>query len=46
MRISFNLNGTNVQIEAVANERLVYVLRREFGLFSLKSSCLNGQCGS
>lgn len=46
MRISFNLNGTRVQIEATPNERLLYVLRREFGLKSLKASCQNGQCGS
>ena len=46
MRISFTLNGTAIQIEAAANERLLHVLRREFSLFSLKSSCLNGQCGS
>lgn len=46
MKISFNLNGTNVQIDTSANERLLHVLRREFGLKSLKASCLNGQCGS
>lgn len=46
MKVNFKLNGTAVQIEALANERLLYVLRREFGLFGLKSSCLKGQCGA
>ena len=46
MKISFNLNKTAVQIDAPANERLLSVLRREFNLLSLKSSCLSGQCGS
>ncbi len=46
MRVNFKLNKTPVQIEAVANEKLVHVLRREFGLMSLKSSCHKGQCGA
>nr|WP_303933598.1 2Fe-2S iron-sulfur cluster-binding protein [Treponema denticola] len=46
MKINFNLNKTAVQIDAPANERLLSVLRREFNLLSLKSSCLSGQCGS
>ena len=46
MKINFNLNKTSVQIEAPANERLLSVLRREFNLLSLKSSCLSGQCGA
>ncbi len=45
MRISFNLNGTAVQISALANERLSIVLRREFDLKSIKASCLDGLSG-
>lgn len=46
MKISFNLNGADVNIDTIPNERLLHVLRREFSLTGLKPSCLNGQCGS
>ncbi len=46
MRINFNLNGTDVEISALANERLSHVLRKEFALTSIKLSCLDGQSGS
>ncbi len=46
MRVNFNLNGTNVEISASANERLSAVLRREFGLNSIKVACMDGVSGS
>ncbi len=46
MRIQFRLNNTPVQFEAPANERLISVLRREFGLLSMKKSCMQGICSS
>ncbi len=45
MRVNFNLNGTNVQISATANERLSTVLRRDFALTSIKTSCSDGISG-
>lgn len=46
MKISFNLNGKDVQVEALANERLVNILRKNFNLLNVKTSCLKGQCGA
>ncbi len=45
MRINFNLNGTDVEISALPNERLSHVLRKEFALSSIKLSCFDGQSG-
>ncbi|PIE98739.1 MAG: (2Fe-2S)-binding protein [Treponema sp.] len=46
MRITFILNKTKVQIESEPNERLITVLRREFGLTSVKNSDYYGLTGS
>ena len=46
MRIASNLNETKIQIEVEPNERLLNVLRREFGLLMAKKGCLRGQCGA
>lgn len=46
MRVHFRLNALPVEIEAEADERLVNVLRREFGLQSMKKNCMQGICGS
>jgi len=40
MRIRFNLNNQAVEIETDADERLSDVLRRDFGLLSVKKSCM------
>jgi len=46
MKIRFRLNNEPVEIEAAANERLGGVLRRDFGLRSIKKGCTQGICGS
>lgn len=46
MRIQFHLNNQAVEIEADADERLSDVLRRDFGLLSVRKSCMQGTCGS
>ena len=46
MRIQFHLNNQTVEIEADADERLSDVLRRDFGLLSVRKSCMQGTCGS
>ncbi len=46
MRINFKLNGTDVEISALPNERLSHVLHKEFALSSIKLSCLDGQSGA
>ena len=46
MKIRFYLNNEAVEIEADADERLADVLRRDFGLLSVRKSCMEGTCGS
>ena len=46
MRIRFNLNNQAVEIEADADERLSDVLRRDFGLLSVKKSRTQESYGS
>ena len=45
-KISFNLNGKPVSIEADAAEILVDTLRERFGLTGTKKSCGTGDCGA
>ena len=46
MTISFILNGEDVIIKSEASERLIDILRGQFGLLGSKSGCLTGQCGA
>ena len=46
MRIRFYLNNEAVEIEADADERLSDVLRRDFGLLSMRKSCMQETYGS
>ena len=46
MRIRFQLNNTAIEIDAEADERLANVLRRDFGLLSIKQNCAQGVCGA
>ena len=46
MIIPFELNGKTVYIDSNPGERLVHILRRRFGLLSMKEGCLSGRCGS
>lgn len=44
--IQFILNGQEVASHAKANERLLDVLRDEFGLTGVKCGCKEGECGA
>ena len=46
MKIRFHLNNEAVEIEADADERLSDILRRDFGILSVRKSCMQGTCGS
>ena len=46
MKIRFHLNNEVVKIEADADERLSDVLRRNFGLLSVRKSCIQETYGS
>ena len=45
MKITFELNGEEVECEARENETLLNLLRIEFGVTSVKKGCENGECG-
>ena len=45
MTIGFILNGEDVEVQCEANERLIEILRANFGLYGAKTGCLNGKCG-
>jgi len=46
MIVKFTLNGNTVFIDANPGERLVYILRRRYGLLGSREGCLSGRCGS
>ncbi len=46
MRVSFELNGAPVEVEARPDENLLTVLRRELGVLSVRETCGIGVCGS
>jgi len=46
VKISFTLNGSPAQAEARADEMLLEVLRRGFGLASVRDTCGVGVCGA
>ena len=46
MNIRFRLNNEAVEIEAEGNDRIVDVLRRDFGILSVKKGGMQGLCGS
>lgn len=45
MRITFTLNGKQVQVDSPPYIRLIHLLRDEFGLGGTKEGCLQGHCG-
>ncbi len=45
MKISFNVNGEAVEVEARSDEMLLDVLRRELDLTSVRQTCGVGVCG-
>jgi carbon-monoxide dehydrogenase small subunit len=46
MTTGFVLNGEDVVVQVEPNQRLVDILREEFGLTGSKSACLSGYCGA
>ena len=46
MKISFSLNGREIQIDADPSIRLVDLLRNELDLDSLHPACYSGRCGN
>ena len=46
MKIRFTLNGKPVQAEGNPTDRLLDLLRRDFGLTAAKEGCGEGECGA
>jgi aerobic-type carbon monoxide dehydrogenase small subunit (CoxS/CutS family) len=46
MRLTFELNGEEVECEARENETLLDLLRIDLGVTSVKKGCENGECGA
>jgi carbon-monoxide dehydrogenase small subunit len=46
VKISFRLNGNDVQINVPPDRRVVDVLREDLGLTGTKESCAEGDCGA
>ena len=46
MKISFELNGALVEVEAEPDERAVDLMRRKMGLTGVKEACGQGECGA
>jgi len=46
MTIGFILNGDDLEFQSGAENRLVDILRSNFGLLGAKTGCITGQCGA
>ena len=46
MRVQFTLNGAEVEADALPTESLLAVLRRDFGILSVRETCGIGVCGA
>ncbi|MEW6638068.1 MAG: (2Fe-2S)-binding protein [Actinomycetota bacterium] len=46
MKIALKVNGKKVRVEVAPDEMLLEVLRREFGLRSVRETCGIGVCGA
>jgi aerobic-type carbon monoxide dehydrogenase small subunit (CoxS/CutS family) len=46
MRLTFELNGEEVECEARENETLLDLLRIDLGVTSVKKGCESGECGA
>lgn len=44
--VEMDINGEIVEVEVLAGETLLYVLRQKLGLTGAKPGCLNGDCGA
>ncbi len=46
MKVSFQLNGQDIEVEAPDNRALLDLLRDDLGVKSVKKGCENGECGA
>jgi aerobic-type carbon monoxide dehydrogenase small subunit (CoxS/CutS family) len=46
VRIAFTVNGEGVEVDVRSDEMLLEVLRRDFGLTSVRTTCGIGVCGA
>lgn len=46
MRLTFTLNGNEIQVEAADDRRVVDLLREDLGLTGTKEGCGTGECGA
>lgn len=46
MKLTFKLNGEEVECETKENKTLLDLLRMDFGITSVKKGCENGECGA
>jgi len=46
MKLTFKLNGEEVECETKENKTLLDLLRMDFGVTSVKKGCENGECGA
>jgi carbon-monoxide dehydrogenase small subunit len=46
MKVSFMLNGKDIEVEAPGNRALLDLLRDDLGVKSVKKGCENGECGA
>jgi len=46
MKVSFMLNGRDIEVEAPGNRALLDLLRDDLGVKSVKKGCENGECGA
>ncbi len=46
MKVSFQLNGRDIEVEASGNRALLDLLRDDLGVKSVKKGCENGECGA
>jgi carbon-monoxide dehydrogenase small subunit len=46
MKVNFQLNGKDIEVEAPDNRALLDLLRDDLGVKSVKKGCENGECGA
>ncbi len=46
MKVRFQLNGKDQEIDVPAAKRLAHILRDDFGLLQVQTGCGEGRCGS